>query len=120
MPAARNRIAVTPSETVSRLLAELSRLTGQGPATLVREMLDEAIPALEMTVTALRDMRKRPEEVQAAVMRLASQAHQTIAQATLDLDTALKKKPGRKPSKAPTKGRAASKDKRRRGAAKPR
>ncbi len=97
MPAARPRMHVTPSETVYRLPQELQRLTGKSPATMVRELLDEASPALEMMVTAYRDLRTTPEEAQAAVMRMAAQGHAVIAQATLDLDT--NKKPGRKPGK---------------------
>ena len=120
MPAARPRMHVTPSETVYRLLAELSRLTGKQPATIVRELLDEAAPALEVAVQAFRAVHTRPAEAQAAMARLSAKAINELTQAQLDLDTALNKKPGRKPAKAPTKGRAASKDKRGRGAAKPR
>lgn len=98
MPAARPRIQITPSEPVYRLLTELSSLTQQGQATIVREILDEAIPALEMTVEAFRTIKSRPEEAQAAVMRMASQAHMTIAQASLALST--NKKPGPKPAGA--------------------
>lgn len=88
---------VTPSEQGYRLLQELSRLTGKAPATIVRELLDEAAPALEMMVQAFRDIENTPGMAQAAVMRLAAQAHQTISQATLDLDN--DKKPGPKPKK---------------------
>jgi hypothetical protein len=88
---------VTPSETSYRLLQELERLTGKPPATMVRELLDEASPALQMMVTAYRDLHAAPEEAQAAVMRMAAQGHALIAQASLDLDT--NKKPGRKPGK---------------------
>ena len=106
MPAARPRMQVTPSETVYRLLAAISKLTGKPPATLVREMLDEAIPALEMTLEAFQTIKARPEETQAALLRMAAQAHQTIQQATLDLDRALQHKPGRKPGKKPGRGAA--------------
>lgn len=95
---------VTPSEQGYRLLQELSKLTGKAPATIVRELLDEAAPALEMMIQAFRDIQGTPEMAQAAVMRIAAQAHQTIAQVTLDLDT--DKKPGRKPG---NKGRGAAK-----------
>ncbi len=98
MPAARPRMHVTPSETSYRLLQELERLTGKPPATMVRELLDEAAPALQMMVTAYRDLHAAPEEAQAAVMRMAAQGHALISQASLDLDT--NKKPGRKPGKA--------------------
>jgi hypothetical protein len=107
MPAARPRMHVTPSETVFRLLAELSALTGKPPATIVRELLDEAVPALEMTLQAFRAIADRPEEAKAAVMRMAEQAQQMVTQARLDLDSASRKKPGPKPRKKP--GREAAK-----------
>ncbi|MCR6497401.1 hypothetical protein LJB71_15080 [Thermomonas sp. S9] len=97
MPAARPRMHVTPSESVHALLRELSQLTGKPPATIVREMLDEAAPALEMAVQAFRALHRRPQEAQAAIARMAAKAHQTIAQATLDLDKASEGKRGRKP-----------------------
>ncbi len=105
MPAARPRMHVTPSETSYRLLQELSALTGTGAATLVRELLDEANPALEAAVHAIRDVQKRPEQVQAAMARLATTAIRDLTQAQLDLDTAMEKRPGRKPGK----GREAAK-----------
>lgn len=95
---------VTPSDQGYRLLQELSKLTGKAPATIVRELLDEAAPALEMVIQAYRDIQGTPELAQAAVLRLAAQAHQTIAQASLDLD--IDNKPGRKPK---DKGRGAAK-----------
>lgn len=95
---------VTPSETAYRLLREIYRLTGKSPATTVRELLDEAAPALEMMVQAYRGLQNTPEEARAAVMRMAAQGHMTIAQATLDLDT--NQKPGRKPGKAQGRGAA--------------
>jgi predicted DNA-binding protein len=95
MPAARQRMHVTPSETTSRLLGELSKVTGKGQATIVRELLDEASPALEMMLQAFQQLAKRPQEMEAVIHRMSAQAHQTISQATLDLDT--NRKPGRKP-----------------------
>lgn len=88
---------VTPTEGTFRLLRELEKLTGKPPATMVREMLDEAAPALQMMVEALRRLAQRPGEMEAVVGRMAAQAHATIAQATLDLDT--NRKPGPKPRK---------------------
>jgi len=94
---------VTPSEQGYRLLQELSKLTGKAPATIVRDLLDEAAPALETMVQAFRDIQGSTEQAQAAVMRLAAEAHKSIAQATLDLDNS--SKPGRKPRQ----GRGAAK-----------
>lgn len=99
MPAAQPRMQVTPSETASRLLRELSELSGKPPATLTRELLDEAVPALEMMLMAMRDMKKRPEQVRAAMDRLSNTVIRDLSQAQLDLDSAMKKPPGRKPGK---------------------
>ena len=99
MPAARPRMHVTPSETVYRLLQAISKATGTPPATLVRELLDEAVPALETTLEAIRLVKNRPAEAQAAMARLSAMAINQLTQAQLDLDTALKKKPGRKPGR---------------------
>lgn len=99
MPAARPRMHVTPSETAYRLLGELSRLTGQPPATITRELLDEAAPALQMAVDALRDAQKRPERMQAAMARFAAVAMRDLGQAQLDLDKAMEAKRGPKPKK---------------------
>ena len=95
MPTANPRIQITPTEHTYRLICRLSKLTGKGQATIVRELLDEASPALEMMLEAVEQLAKRPQEMEAAMYRLLAQAHQTIAQATLDLDN--DKKPGRKP-----------------------
>jgi hypothetical protein len=95
MPAARPRYQVTPTETTSRLLERLSKLTGKAPATLVRELLDEATPALQMTLDAFDQLAQRPQEMEAVVFRMAQQAQGVIVQQVLSLDT--DRKPGRKP-----------------------
>lgn len=94
---------VTPSETSYRLLRELSTLTGQAPATITRELLDEAVPALQLAVEAMREAKKRPDRVQAAMGRFATKAINDLTQAQLDLDAALRQKPGRKPRKGAAK-----------------
>lgn len=104
MPHAHPRIQVTPTEQSHLLLERLAELTGKGKATIVRELLDEAAPVMESMLEAFEQLAKRPQEMEAVVHRLAAQAHQTIAQVTLDLDTG--GKPGRKPKK---RGRGAAK-----------
>jgi predicted DNA-binding protein len=106
MQITKRRMQVTASETSFRLLRELSALTGQAPATITRELLDEAVPALEMAVEALRDAKKRPDRVQAAMARFAMKSINDLTQAQLDLDTAMRKKPGRKPGKKSGTGAA--------------
>ena len=96
------RIAFTPSDTTAPLLREIAELTGKSQSGIVRELMEEAVPALLMTLEAYRTIKARPEEAQAAVMRMAAQAHQRIAQVTLNLD--MSKKPGRKPGPKKTGG----------------
>lgn len=90
---------VTPSESSYRLLRELSQLTGKPPATLTRELLDEAAPALLTAVEAMRMLKTRPDQAQAAMSRMAAAAVRDLSQAQLDLDSALEKKRGPKPRK---------------------
>ena len=106
MPAARPRMHVTPSENVHALLGEVSRLTGKPPATIVRELLDEAVPALEASVEALRMLKNRPMQAMQAVDRMLDTAMLGAAQARLDLDKAMNAKPGRKPGKKSGRGAA--------------
>ena len=98
MPAARPRMHVTPSANVHALLGELSRLSGKPPATFVREMLDEAVPALERLVEAFRIFNESPQNALQAVDRLLEETVKDFSQARLDLDKAMEKKPGRKPA----------------------
>jgi hypothetical protein len=95
MPHAQPRIQVTPTERSHLLLTRLSQLTKTGKATIVRELLDEAAPVMESMLEAFEQLAKRPQEMEAVVYRMAAQAHQTISQVTLDLDT--NRKPGPKP-----------------------
>lgn len=95
MPATQPRLQITPTLQSHLLLERLSELTGKGKATIVRELLDEAAPVMESMLEAFEQLAKRPQEMEAVVHRMAAQAHQTIAQVTLDLDTG--GKPGRKP-----------------------
>lgn len=103
MATIEKRIQLTPSSRTAPLLRELSSLTGKPVATIVREILDESVPALEMTVAAFRQIAERPDQVQEAIARLASKAQQSLAQVSMELD--LVAKPGRKPRR----GRGAAK-----------
>jgi hypothetical protein len=97
---------VTPTKTTYALLQELSALTGKAPATITRELLDEATPALEGAIEAMRMLKERPRHAMAAVDRMLDHAMQGVTQARLDLDKAMQKKPGRKPGKNQGQGAA--------------
>lgn len=102
------RMQVTPTRTSYLLLKEIEALTGKAPATITRELLDEAAPAMRELVEALRALEKRPQHALAAMKRMAYGQIEGITQATLDLDKAMNAKPGRKPRKAASVSRAAS------------
>lgn len=104
MPAARPRYQVTPTESTSLLLERLGKLTGKPTATMIRELLDEAAPALQMTLDAFEQIAQRPEEMEAVVFRMAQKAQEEIVQQVLHLDNS--RKAGRKPK---DKGRGAAK-----------
>lgn len=104
MATIEKRITITPTAVTAPLLRELSALTGKPQATIVRELLDEAAPALQATVEAMRLVKKRPEEAMAAFQRMAIKAHAELAQLQLDIASTphpLAKKPGRKPGTKP-------------------
>lgn len=105
MPAARPRMHVTPTETSYRLLSEMAKLSGMGIATVVREVLNDANPEFELFIEQMRAVKKRPEQVQAAMNRYSVRAINELTQQMLDLDTAMQKKPGPKPK---PKGRGAA------------
>ena len=102
------RMQVTPTRTTFLLLKEMERLTGKAPATITRELLDEANPALEAAIEALRILKERPQAAMRAVDRMLDSAMLGAAQARLDLDKAMNAKPGRKPRKGASDARAAS------------
>lgn len=99
------RVIFTPSDTTGPLLDALSDALGKPKAKIVRELLDEAAPALQTALEALALIKTRPQAAQAAMGRLAAQQINQLSQAQLDLDTAIRKKPGPKPGK-PRKGAA--------------
>ena len=111
MATIEKRLSITPSPATGPLLRDLAKLTGKPAATIVRELLDEAAPALKETVEALRIAKKRPQEALAAFERMAARAHGDLAQLQLDIQTQQGKRPGRKPGKkvAKKRGRGAAK-----------
>jgi hypothetical protein len=83
-------------------------------AGYVRELLDEATPVLEQTVKALRavmqaDSGESADMAFSAFMRqMAAKAkdlNTEVQQAELDLDSAMKRKPGAKPGSKSARGK---------------
>jgi predicted DNA-binding protein len=71
------------------LLDELSSLSGQPKAGIVSEFVDTALPAMEVTLQALRVLSRQPEEARRLLSEFAHQQTANLAQAQLDLDVAL-------------------------------
>lgn len=81
------------------MLEEISTATGTGKATLVAEIMQEALPALRVTVEALRHVKQAPREAQALLARYANESTAKLAQAQLELDDLVAAKPSRKRQK---------------------
>lgn len=105
MATIEKRVLVTPSAKAGPLLAEMSRISGQPKARLIRDLLDEAVPVLETMLEAHRMLATQPDAARAAMSRMLAQAMHDGTQAMLDLDKAIAAKPGPKPRK-PRKGAA--------------
>ena len=83
------RIQVTPSPEAMALLDELSTLSGQARAALVSELVDAALPALKVTLDALRLVKAQPAEAQRLLSEFASHQTAALAQAQLDFGRAV-------------------------------
>lgn len=97
MAANQPRIQITPGREVAPLLRELAKLLGQPQSRVVAELLDEAAPALRMSVEALRTVKRSPEVAKALMDNYATKAINELTQQQMAFGQALKKKPGRKP-----------------------
>lgn len=100
------RFSITPSPAVEPVLIELSRLLKRPKAAIVRELLDEAMPALQMTLEAVRIAKSHPERAQALMAEFGARATRDLMQGQIDFADAIKKRPGRKPGKKPGRGAA--------------
>lgn len=94
------RIQISPSPDLSAVLKELAKLTKQPQSRVIVELLEEGLPALQMTVQALRNVKKRPQEVQAMLAQYSARAINDLTQEQINFSDALKAKPGRKPKGA--------------------
>lgn len=111
MPTIEKRIQVTPSSQVAALLREFSLLTGKPASAVIRELLDHAAPTLAQMVEIYRAARLSPEQGRIAAQRfmdksigIVEEAKSELVQQSLDLDQAMKRKPGRKPGSGTNKG----------------
>lgn len=106
MPAKNTRILVTPTAVSYGLISEIARLSGKPVAGVVRGLLQELEPALTLLVEAHRGLSEHPEKAREIVLDMAAKGNQQIDQAVLDLDAAMRRKPGRKPKAKDGQGAA--------------
>lgn len=85
----RKRINITPSDEVWALVDEVHALTGTPKASILAEILDEVAPVFTNQIQALRMLQEQPREAQRLMQNFANQSVGKLAQASLDLDTAI-------------------------------
>lgn len=103
MPTIEPRITFTPTPASGPLLRELAQITGKTPARVVREIVDEMASQMPAMIEALRLIQSRPEMARDALQELTTRVHEDMAQRNLDFNKALRKKPGRNPSREAAK-----------------
>ncbi len=104
----RTRILVTPSPEAVQIIEELHGLLKQSRASIVAELLDMGLPALQETVRALRIAAEQPREAQRLMANFGAEATRDLMQAQLDLDVAIDRRTvkGKRAKKGATSGRA--------------
>jgi hypothetical protein len=75
------------------LLEEVSRLTGQGKATLASELVEMALPAIQATIEALRVVKDAPREAQRILSKHSHGAMMELSQQMLEFDDILSNAP---------------------------
>lgn len=83
------RVQVTLSPEAMAALDDLANLSGQSKSSLISELVDIALPAMSVTLDALRVVHRQPEEARKLLSEFAHQQTAHLAQAQLDLDAAV-------------------------------
>jgi len=89
MTTKRKRMNITPSDEVLALIEEVNALTGTPKAAIISEILDNVAPVLTNQLQALRVLYDSPREAQRLMQNVANDGIAKLAQAQLDLDTAI-------------------------------
>lgn len=87
MATTKPRLSVTLSEPAQTLVAKVANLAGQSQSSVVSELMDSAIPALQAMAAALKVVRDSPKEAQRIMTEEATRAALGLEQAQLDLAT---------------------------------
>jgi len=97
MASIEKRIQFSPSPDLAVCLRELAKLTNQPQSRVVAELLNEAVPALQTMVQALKLAKKSPQAAEALMSNLATRSIHAVTQEQINFSEAMKQKPGRKP-----------------------
>lgn len=101
------RVAVTFPPELYLVLCEVSKLTKTPKAALVAELMDAALPAVKMSLEALRIVKEQPLEAQRLMTRHAAGALVALGQEQLDFDAAIDARTakGKMKKRGPMRGR---------------
>lgn len=97
MATREKRIQISPSPDLAVALRALAKLTDQPQSRVVVELLEEALPALQTMVQALKTAKKSPAAAEALMSNLATRSIHALTQEQINFSDLIKKKPGRKP-----------------------
>lgn len=96
-PTIATRFSITPSPRAEPVLIALAKITGKPKAAIVRELIDAAVPALQVTLEAIAVAKTNPERTVALMNEMSAKAIHDLTGAQMDLTMKMAKKPGRKP-----------------------
>lgn len=77
-------------------LERVSVLTGEAKATLASQLVEAAIPAMDVAAEALQHVKDSPREAQRLITRYSTEAVAQLAQHQLELDDLISAQPSRK------------------------
>lgn len=86
------RVQVTLSPEAMAILEEVATLSEQPKSAIVSELVDAALPAMQVTLDALRVIHRQPDEARRLLSQFAHQQTANLAQAQLDLEATLDKR----------------------------
>lgn len=90
----RRRVQVTLSEENWRLVERIAEKKGVGKATLLAEIYESVIPALDLTMKALELAEESPREAQRLVTNYGAEVVMQLQQEHLAFDEVVTKKLG--------------------------
>ncbi len=103
------RVNVTFPPELYLILCEVSKLTKTPKAALVAELMDAALPAVKVSLEAMRIVKQQPLEAQRLMTRHAAGEIVKLGQEQLDFDAAIDARTvkAKMKKRGPMRGRAA-------------